>query len=80
MSLLQRLLTQLVPVQESTNNTHSAGFACPAIRTIVGADTSWSPNAHGADSVTSELSIEASGRFMYAGNRHQQGHTQVYYE
>ena len=45
--------------------------------TLPGADTPWSPNAHGADSATSELSIDGSGRFMYAGNRHQQGHAEV---
>jgi 6-phosphogluconolactonase (cycloisomerase 2 family) len=47
--------------------------AVQSISTLPTADTSWSPNAHGADSyATSEIAITQDGRCLYAGNRHQQ--------
>ena len=46
--------------------------AVQSIATLPDADTPWSPNAHGADSATSELAITADGACLYAGNRHQQ--------
>jgi hypothetical protein len=45
--------------------------------TLPGPGTPWSPNAHGADSATSEIVVDKSGRYMYAGNRHQGGHEEV---
>ena len=46
--------------------------ALQSVATLPGASTPWSPNAHGADSATSELAITPDGRYLYAGNRHQQ--------
>lgn len=46
--------------------------ALQSVATLPDARTPWSPNAHGADSATSELAITPDGRCLYVGNRHQQ--------
>eukprot|EP01052_Picozoa_sp_SAG31_P031282 SAG31_NODE_3299_length_4445_cov_3.190520_2_plen_151_part_00 len=40
-------------------------------------DKEWSPAVLQVDSATSELAIDSSGRMLFAGNRHQQGHPAV---